>query len=50
VAVVLRAGDTLEILARNPLGEQVMATPAIVGNRFYVRTVKSLFAFGAAKP
>jgi outer membrane protein assembly factor BamB len=50
MAVVLRAGDTLEILARNPLGEQVLATPAIIGNHLYVRTVKSLFAFGAANP
>ena len=50
VAVVLRAGDTLEILARNPLGEQVLATPAIVGNRLYVRTVKNLLVFAASVP
>ncbi len=50
VAVVVRAGDTLEVLARNPLGEQALATPAIVGNRLYVRTVKNLFAFGIGVP
>lgn len=46
VAVVLRAGDTLDVVAKNPLGEQVLATPAIVGGRLYVRTVKNLCAFG----
>jgi outer membrane protein assembly factor BamB len=45
VAVVLRAGDTLDVLARNRLGEPVMATPAIVGNTLYVRTQQQLFAF-----
>jgi len=50
VAVVLRAGDTLDVLARNALGEQVLATPAIIGDRLYLRTVKNLFAFGVASP
>ena len=50
MAVVLRAGDTLEVLARNALGEQVLATPAIIGDRLYIRTVKNLFAFGDAAP
>mgnify|MGYP000170983191 CR=1 FL=1 len=45
VAVVLKAGDALEILARNRLGEQVLATPAIVGGTLYVRTQKRLYAF-----
>lgn len=46
VAVVLRVADTLEVLARNALGESVMATPAIVGGRLYVRTEAHLRAFG----
>jgi outer membrane protein assembly factor BamB len=46
VAVVWEAGDTLKILARNDLGEEVMATPAIVGDRLYVRTAGHLCAFG----
>jgi outer membrane protein assembly factor BamB len=46
VAVVWRAGDTLEVLARNALGEQVMATPAIVDERLYLRTKGFLYAFG----
>jgi hypothetical protein len=45
MAVVLRAGATLETLALNPLGEEVLATPAIAGNTFYVRTLATLWAF-----
>ncbi len=48
VATVLAAGDALKILARNDLGEQVMATPAIVEGNLYVRTAGHLFAFGEA--
>ena len=43
---VLQAGDTLNVLARNKLGDQVFATPAIVGDVLYVRTAKHLYAFG----
>jgi outer membrane protein assembly factor BamB len=45
VAVVLRAADTLEVLARNELGEQVLATPALVDGTLYVRTASRLHAF-----
>lgn len=45
VATVIRAGDTLEILARNPLGEPVLATPAIAGKTLYVRSQTQLYAF-----
>lgn len=48
--VVYRAGDTLDVLARNPLGEEIMATPAIVGDRIYVRTARGLYAFGDSNP
>jgi hypothetical protein len=44
--LVLSAGDELNVLARNPLGEQVMATPAVVEGRIYVRTAGHLYAFG----
>lgn len=44
--VVYRAGPTLEVLARNVLGEPVLATPAIVNGRIYVRTASRLMAFG----
>jgi len=46
VVTVFAPGDDLEILARNDLGERIMATPALVEGRIYVRTEKHLFAFG----
>ncbi|MBL9138336.1 MAG: PQQ-binding-like beta-propeller repeat protein [Verrucomicrobiales bacterium] len=45
IATVIRAGDALEILARNSLGEPVLATPAIGGTTLYIRTQTKLFAF-----
>jgi outer membrane protein assembly factor BamB len=36
--VVLHAGRELQILARNPLNERVVASPAISGGGFFVRT------------
>jgi outer membrane protein assembly factor BamB len=44
--VVLAAGDELKILARNDLGGQVMATPAIIDRKLYVRTPTTFFCFG----
>lgn len=44
-AVVLRHGESLEILARNSIGEAVIATPALAGGYIYIRTSGSLFAF-----
>ncbi len=46
VVTVLEAGDELKVLAQNDLGERVMATPAIVGGRIYVRTEEHLWVFG----
>jgi len=43
VAVVLKHGPTLEILATNELSEGVDASPAIIGKRMYVRGEKSLY-------
>ena len=45
-AFVIRAGDTLEILSRNELGEALSATPAVVENTLYLRGEKHLWAFG----
>lgn len=42
---VVAAGRTFEKLAENDLGEMMMATPAIVGDRIYVRTEKALYCF-----
>ena len=47
--VVIRPGKSLEILATNHLGEPVDASPAIVGNRIYLRSANSLFCLEADK-
>lgn len=46
VITVFEPGDTLNVLARNDLKEKIMATPAIVDGKIYIRTEKSLYAFG----
>ena len=46
--VVFAAQDTLEVLARNELGEPILATPAIADGKIYVRTLAHLYAFGSA--
>ena len=46
--VVVKAGPKYETLATNPVGEVIMATPAISDGLVIVRGVNSLFAFGAA--
>ncbi|MBI4660569.1 MAG: PQQ-binding-like beta-propeller repeat protein [Verrucomicrobia bacterium] len=46
VVTVIEAADTLKVLARNDLGERIMATPAIADHKLYVRTATHLWAFG----
>jgi outer membrane protein assembly factor BamB len=48
VVVIDASSDAtqLRVLARNAIGEQVFATPAVVDGRVYLRTEKHLFAFG----
>jgi outer membrane protein assembly factor BamB len=46
VVAVLRAGGQQELLAANPLEEEIFATPAIANGRLYVRTVSALYCFG----
>lgn len=45
--VVLRGDGKFEVLARNVLGEEVFATPAIVDGHIYLRSATQLWAFGA---
>ena len=45
-AVTLEAGDTLKVLAPNDLREPIMATPATIDGKLYIRTARQLFAFG----
>ncbi|HET9320984.1 MAG TPA: PQQ-binding-like beta-propeller repeat protein [Bryobacteraceae bacterium] len=46
VVVVLDGGEELKVLARNKLNGQILATPAIVDGKIYVRTEDYLYAFG----
>ena len=40
------AGPAFEQLSKNPMGEPLMATPAMAGGTMYVRGEKHLFAVG----
>jgi outer membrane protein assembly factor BamB len=42
---VIRAGDRLEVLAKNEFDEPLYATPAVIGRAIYVRTPTFLYAF-----
>jgi outer membrane protein assembly factor BamB len=46
VVVVLDSGEELKVLARNKLDGQILATPAIVDGKIYLRTDDYLYAFG----
>ena len=46
VVHVIKSGPTLDLLARNDLGEPCLATPAISQGVLYFRTAASLFAIG----
>jgi outer membrane protein assembly factor BamB len=43
---VVKAGPKFELLSKNPVGEVMMATPAISDGLVIVRGLKHLFAFG----
>jgi outer membrane protein assembly factor BamB len=43
---VVKAGPNFELLATNPMGELLMATPAISSRMMFVRTQHHLFAIG----
>jgi outer membrane protein assembly factor BamB len=43
---VIKAGPEFEILAKNPLGEKVQASPAISQGQMFIRTERHLFAIG----
>ena len=46
IVTVFEVGDSLNVLAHNDIKERIMATPAIVDGKIYVRTEKNLYAFG----
>ena len=41
---VVKAGPTLEVSGRFPMGEPLMATPALAGDTMFVRGERHLFA------
>jgi outer membrane protein assembly factor BamB len=43
--VVIDDADELKILAKNDVGEEILATPSIADGRIYVRTRESVFCF-----
>ncbi len=46
VVTVLEAGEDLNVLAVNPLGEDCYATPALADGRVFLRTDAAVYAFG----
>jgi outer membrane protein assembly factor BamB len=46
LSVVKAGGETPQILHRAEFGERILASPAIAGDNFYLRTSSSLYAFG----
>lgn len=45
ITVVRAGGDKPEVIHRADFGERIAGSPALVGNRLYLRTETSLFAF-----
>jgi outer membrane protein assembly factor BamB len=43
---VMRPGPDLDILSVNPLGETTLASAAVLGGQFFIRTAKQLWAIG----
>lgn len=48
--LVVAAGREFRLLGTNPIGEPLMATPALADGVMYVRSSGSLFAIGRARP
>jgi outer membrane protein assembly factor BamB len=46
IVTVIEAGDELNKLAQIDLDDIIMATPAVVDNKLYIRTAGFLYAFG----
>ena len=46
---VIKEGREFEVLAKNTMGEEITATPAIAGGRVYLRTWAALYAIEAPR-
>ncbi len=44
--LVIEAGDSFKLLARNPVGEGTYSTPCVDGSRFYIKTYTHLLCVG----
>jgi outer membrane protein assembly factor BamB len=49
VTYVLKAGPTFDLVARNDLGEQSRASPAIAHGQIFLRTMDNLYCIGKAE-
>src|SRR5581483_12084817 len=49
VTYVVRAGDSLDIVARNDLGAPILASPAVAGDRLLLRTDSELVCIGTTR-
>jgi hypothetical protein len=47
---VVKAGPQYELLAKNSVGEPVLATPALAGDLLIVRSARHLFAIAEPSP
>jgi len=46
VVSVIQVDNELKVLARNDFGDKIFATPAVAGNKIYLRTTGHLYALG----
>jgi len=46
---VVKAGSQYELLEKNPMGEVLMATPAVSEGVIFIRSLKHLFAIAPPK-
>jgi len=43
--LVVKLGEEPEVLAKNDMGDSVVATPAIADGRIFVRTLNTIYCF-----
>ena len=48
ITYVVRAGDKLEVVAQNDLGAPILASPAVLDGRLYLRTAEELVCIGTS--
>lgn len=44
--IVIKTGREYEQIAKNPMGETLMSTPAIAGDQIFIRTIRHLYGIG----